>query len=266
MAVKLKRRNTGGALVPGTAPLATGAGGVQSGEPVYDATADILYIGKGDDGSGNSTAISAIGGSGAFVKTSQVGTASGVASLDGTGKLPSSQLPASVTGAMVYQGVWNASTNSPTLVSSTGTKGYFYKVSVAGTTSIDGNANWLIGDIITFDGTTWDKIDGPAEAVSSVAGRIGAVTLTTADLTDAGTVGKTLMQATTAAAAKTALSIAAADVSGLAAAASAAAPVQSVASRTGAITLTHSDITDWTSTVNAALAGFAPTAIDGGVI
>jgi hypothetical protein len=39
-----------------------------------------------------------------------------------------------------------------------------------------------------------------------------------------------------------------------------------VASRTGAITLTHSDITDWTSTVNAALAGFAPTAIDGGVI
>ena len=266
MAVKLKRHTSGSALVPGTAPLATGTGGIQSGEPVYDAQADILYIGKGDDGSGNSVSISAVGGGGAFVKLTQVGATSGVASLDGTGKIPTAQLPSAITGAMVYQGVWNASTNSPSLTSGSGTKGYFYKVSTAGTTTVDGNSVWSIGDIIVFDGTTWDKIDGPAEAVNSVAGRVGAVTLTSADLTDAGTTGKSIVQASTAAAVKTLLAIATTDVSGFTTAAAAAAPVQSVAGRSGAVTLTHSDITDWTTTLNTLFAAYVPTAIDGGAI
>lgn len=182
MTIKLKRRSAGSPLVPGSAPLAIGAGGVQAGEPVYDAVADILYIGKGDDGAGNATAIAPIAGSGAYVKTAQMGAASGVASLDATGKLPAAQLPASIVGAMVYQGTWNASTNTPALASGTGGKGAFYKVSVAGSTAIDGNSVWNIGDIIAFDGTTWDKIDGPAEAVTSVAGRVGAITLSSADI------------------------------------------------------------------------------------
>ena len=93
---------------------------------------------------------------------------------------------ASIAGAVVYQGTWNASTNTPTLVSSVGTKGWYYKVSVAGTTSINGNAVWSVGDSILFDGTTWDKLDGPAEAVISVAGRIGVVVLSSADLSDKG--------------------------------------------------------------------------------
>ncbi len=264
MAIKLKRRSTGGALVAGTAPLGTGAGGIQSGEPVYDAVADILYIGKGDDGVGNSTAISVIGGGGAFVKTTQIGAASGVAALDAAGKLPATQLPASITGAMVYQGVWNASTNTPALASGVGPKGAFYKVAVAGVTAIDGTSNWSVGDIITFDGTTWDKIDGPAEAVTSVAGRIGAITLT------------------------------AVDVTGFGAAAAAAAPVQTVAGRTGAVVLVVADVagaaplasptftgipiiptaapgtntTQGASTafVAAALAAFAPSGIDGGAL
>jgi hypothetical protein len=110
-------------------------------------------------------------------QTANKGVASGYAGLDGTGKVPTAQLPAAVLGAVNYQGTWNASTNSPALVSSTGTKGYFYKVSVAGTTSIDGIAVWNVGDSIVFDGVTWDKIDGITNDVLSVAGKTGVITL-----------------------------------------------------------------------------------------
>ena len=57
---------------------------------------------------------------------------------------------------------------------------------MAGNTTIDGNANWTVGDLIIFDGTTWDKAEGGAPDVVSVAGRIGAVTLTSADITGLG--------------------------------------------------------------------------------
>lgn len=117
--------------------------------------------------------------------TANKGVASGYASLDGSGKLTSSQIPASLVGALVYQGTWNASTNSPTLASGTGTKGFYYKVSVAGTTTIDGISSWNVGDDIVFDGTVWDKIDGLAAEVVSVAGKTGVVTLAlSTDLTD----------------------------------------------------------------------------------
>lgn len=43
-------------------------------------------------------------------------------------------------------GDWNASTNTPALVSSSGTEGAVYKVSVAGTTNLDGIAAWSAGD------------------------------------------------------------------------------------------------------------------------
>ncbi len=83
-----------------------------------------------------------------------------------------------LSGSVIYQGLWNANTNSPTLVSGVGTKGYYYKVSVAGTTNIDGISQWNVGDSIIFDGTTWDKIDGIATEVLSVNGLVGAVPLT----------------------------------------------------------------------------------------
>lgn len=111
------------------------------------------------------------------------GVANGYASLDSGGKVPTSQLPAAVLGALDYQGTWNANTNSPALVSSTGTKGFYYKVSTAGATSIDGNASWHVGDWIVFDGTVWDKVDN-YEAVISVNGQVGAVSLSASDLTN----------------------------------------------------------------------------------
>lgn len=66
-------------------------------------------------------------------------------------------------GALNYKGTWNASTNTPTLASSVGTKGDYYQVSVAGTTSLDGLSNWGVGDVAAFNGTTWQRIEGGAD-------------------------------------------------------------------------------------------------------
>lgn len=111
-----------------------------------------------------------------------IAAANGIASLDNAGKVPISQLPASVLGALNYQGTWNATANTPALASGTGSKGFYYKVSVAGATAIDGNSQWNVGDLIAFNGTAWDKIDGISSEVVSVFGRTGAVSLLLADV------------------------------------------------------------------------------------
>ena len=111
------------------------------------------------------------------VLTSAVGAASGVCPLDGTGKVSTTYLPSAVLGALNYQGTWNASTNSPSLSSGVGTKGYYYKVSVSGSTTVDTISQWNAGDLIAFNGTTWDKIDGISSEVISVNGSTGAVTV-----------------------------------------------------------------------------------------
>lgn len=114
-----------------------------------------------------------------------VGVANGAASLDGTGKVPTSQLPASVLGALNYQGAWNASTNVPALASGAGTKGFYYTVSTAGTTSLDGLASWDVGDHVVFNGTTWERFEGtvPVKSINgkSLAGT-GDAGITAADV------------------------------------------------------------------------------------
>lgn len=90
-----------------------------------------------------------------------------------------------IASGLTYKGVWNANTNSPTITSGSGTLGWFYKVSIAGSTTIDGNNSWSIGDILLFDGTSWDKLEGPAAEVNSFNTRVGAVTLTSGDVTTA---------------------------------------------------------------------------------
>jgi hypothetical protein len=91
---------------------------------------------------------------------------------------------ASFTGGLSYQGSWNASTNTPTLVSSTGVNGYYYVVSVAGSTDLDGVTDWQISDWAIFNGSTWQKID-QTNLVSSVNGQVGAVSIAYADLAGA---------------------------------------------------------------------------------
>lgn len=115
--------------------------------------------------------------------TRDAGTANGVATLDAGGKVPVSELPAAVLGALNYQGTWNASTNMPTLTSSVGVKGYYYVVSVAGNTNLDGITDWLVGDWAVYNGTIWQKVDN-TETVTSVNGQTGAVTLTTTNIAE----------------------------------------------------------------------------------
>jgi len=87
----------------------------------------------------------------------------------------------SFTGGLTYSGAWNALTNTPTLVSSAGTNGYYYIVSVAGSTNLDGITDWKVGDWAIFNGVTWQKID-QTNLVSSVNGQVGVVVLTASDV------------------------------------------------------------------------------------
>lgn len=117
-----------------------------------------------------------------YVDGAAVGVANGVASLDSTGKVPLSQLPAASTGGLVYLGTWNATTNTPNLVSGVGTKGFFYKVSVAGSTTLDGTSTWSVGDQVIFNGTIWERVQDSSAPVQSVNGMTGVVVLTRASL------------------------------------------------------------------------------------
>jgi hypothetical protein len=92
-----------------------------------------------------------------------------------------------MAGFVNYEGTWNASTNTPTLVSSVGTKGDYYVVSTTGTTNLNGITTWTQGDWAIFNGTAWEKVDN-TDLVTSVAGRTGAITLTTADVGGLGTI------------------------------------------------------------------------------
>lgn len=80
--------------------------------------------------------------------------------IGGDNKLLTSLLPDSVVGGMKYKGVWDAATNTPAIpAASASNAGFYYKVSVNGTTAIDGIAEWAVGDWLVSNGTSWDKID-----------------------------------------------------------------------------------------------------------
>jgi len=79
------------------------------------------------------------------------------------------------------RGFWNAATNVttdssfPSLASGIGTTNYYYVVSVAGTTDLDGNNEWEPNDWALFDGTVWEKIDNSEAGSGDVNGPASAV-------------------------------------------------------------------------------------------
>ena len=134
--------------------------------------------------SGNAVTLSTSAVTGKLLTSYALGTSTAIAATDSIlgafGKVQA-QIN-SVTGGLIYQGVWNATTNtSPALANGVGTKGYYYKVGTAGNTTIDGNTNWTAGDLIVFNGTTWDKVEGGSPDVVSVLGRVGTVTAQSGD-------------------------------------------------------------------------------------
>jgi hypothetical protein len=115
--------------------------------------------------------------------TSEKGQPNGYASLDSNGKVPLVQINDALIGNVNFQGLWNASTNTPTLANppASGTKGHYYIVSTAGTFA---SISFEVGDWIISDGTAWGKVDN-TDAVSSVFGRTGNVTAANGDYTTA---------------------------------------------------------------------------------
>jgi len=187
----------------GTVPVANGGTGAATltgyvkGNGTSNMTASATVpstdvTGLGTMSTQNSNNISVTGGSMSgvtisdYVATATKGVANGVASLDGSGTVPVSQLPAAVLGALSYQGTWNASTNTPTLTSSVGTKGYYYVVSVAGSTNLNGITDWKVGDWAVYNGSAWQKVDN-TDSVTSVNGYTGTVVLTNTDISGFGT-------------------------------------------------------------------------------
>lgn len=98
------------------------------------------------------------------------GQVNGIATLDASGRVPTDQLPASV---YYYQGMWNASTDTPHLAGTTPTIGYAWSVSVAGTTTLGAISSWAVGDFAVYGALGWSKI--PAGGVQTFNGRSGAV-------------------------------------------------------------------------------------------
>jgi hypothetical protein len=93
------------------------------------------------------------------------------------------QINDALIGNVNYQGLWNASTNTPTLANppASGTKGYYYIVSTAGTFA---SISFEVGDWIISNGSAWQKVDN-TDAVSSVFGRTGNVVAANGDYTTA---------------------------------------------------------------------------------
>lgn len=110
------------------------------------------------------------------------GIANGYVPLNSGTKIDTIYLPDSVLGNVKYQGIWDASSNTPNIGSPSSTnKGYYYIVSVAGTQF---GLDFQVGDWVISDGTNWDRVDN-TDAISSFNGRTGAITLTSTDVTTA---------------------------------------------------------------------------------
>ena len=117
------------------------------------------------------------------IDVSEKGQANGVAELDGTGKVPASQLPNSVQGGIRIVGFWNAATNTPDLSTLSPSEGEAYQVSVSGSTNINGETNWKFKDLVVWDDDlagNWFKIDN-TDDVQSVFGRTGPVQAASGD-------------------------------------------------------------------------------------
>ncbi len=150
-------------------------GEIDSDIATHTAIADAHHTNANDPTADQKNALTGSHGtpsaSNLYLTEDGIGVANGVAELDSGGKVPVAQLPDSVVGAVEYQGTWDADTNTPTLTTTPPEKGWYYKVSVAGTFE---TVDYEVGDWIISNGTAWEKVDN-TDQVTSVFGRQGAV-------------------------------------------------------------------------------------------
>ena len=95
----------------------------------------------------------------AGIPLTQKGSGLGVATLDSNGYLTAAQIPPSLLGGVVYQGSWDASTNTPSLANGSGTTGYEYSIGVTGTQNLGGgNQTYVQGGFVIYNGSVWSYV------------------------------------------------------------------------------------------------------------
>lgn len=77
-----------------------------------------------------------------------------------------------------YKGIWNASTNTPTIADGTGSLGDYYEVSISGTQF---GRSFSAGGRAIYNGTIWEPV-GISASVTSVNGYTGTVALVKSDI------------------------------------------------------------------------------------
>lgn len=70
-------------------------------------------------------------------------------------------------GVLEYKGTWDASSNTPELASSLGKSGNYYIVSVAGSTELNGESVWEIGDWVIFSGSQWQRLNTADDTIQN---------------------------------------------------------------------------------------------------
>ena len=150
--IRLKRRASGGAA---GAPAA-----LKTTEPAFNEADNVLYLGFGDDGSGNATSIVSIGGKGAFVDLASTQTISGTKTFSSSPVIPTP----------------STSDNSTNAASTAFVKAQGY---------ISGNQTITLSGDITGSGTT--TITGTLATVNSNVGTFTKLTVNGKGLVTAAT-------------------------------------------------------------------------------
>jgi hypothetical protein len=93
------------------------------------------------------------------VTAKAISSATYVATLGIDGKLDSSQIPSSLTGAIVFKGGWDANANSPSLTNGSGVDGFEYSITVSGTRSLGtqtGSVSYQAGGFVIYGNGIWN--------------------------------------------------------------------------------------------------------------
>ena len=121
-------------------------------------------------GKGDSSSYATAYQDGLKIPLSQKNANNGVAPLDAGGKVPVANLPSSL---MIYKGLWDATTNSPSLANGSGTSGWVYQISNSGGDTAMRNWFGIVdtfynNDWVMYNGSTWE-ISGDGNNVKSVS-------------------------------------------------------------------------------------------------
>ena len=168
-ASKVAKRDTNGNLagdILGNSATSTKLATARNISLTGDATGTVSF-----DGSANASIATTVSNATAAGKLSAnrtislTGAVTGTVSTDLSGNVSiTTALGTSVAGGVIYQGDYNAETNTPVIpVASTSNKGFSYRVSTARTTVTAAanvpTADLKIGDFLVSNGTSWDKWD-----------------------------------------------------------------------------------------------------------